>query len=457
MVHNVDDFQQIIDDLRPFWATEPWLLRQMAASLCERGDGIGGIHIRDKTVTKLSHPSWRIEALAAVISRFVNYLPDMGIAVNTLDQPRLVVPFDEIQRRLEVEQNLRHTYNMTEDSFTDSMDHLLNLTQSQGGWDKQTDPQWFSPPRQRLMEVAKMACPPETPARAREMTIEDADKLYKTPVGGFVRNFNLSTDLCTIGPTIEELHSLLIAPVSLSISQRLLPVFGECKEDTLLWRGVTSGGISRLGGWTRLHRQRLILLTNGTADHNETILILSEGAQNVYEPADYGPSDFAQDRFDVGFTEIRACEPDCSMYDSMVSVKPPVPLGEQFKVKYLVDIDGHGFSGRWRAFLFSRSLGLKATIFREWHDSRLIPWRHFVPLDNRHDFVANKIASQGRSWASQVLRDEDMDIYVFLLLLEYGRIIDDNRDHIGYGGDGGELDDFDKSFVTRDESISSPS
>ena len=34
-------------------------------------------------------------------------------------------------------------------------------------------------------------------------------------------------------------------------------------------------------------------------------------------------------------------------------------------------------------------------------------------------------------------------IYMFRLLLEYGRIIDDNRDRIGYSGDGSELDKYD--------------
>ena len=34
-------------------------------------------------------------------------------------------------------------------------------------------------------------------------------------------------------------------------------------------------------------------------------------------------------------------------------------------------------------------------------------------------------------------------IYMFRLLLEYARIVDDNRDRIGYSGDGSELDSFD--------------
>jgi hypothetical protein len=155
------------------------------------------------------------------------------------------------------------------------------------------------------------------------------------------------------------------------------------------------------------------------------------------------------------------------------------PFSEQFKSKYLIDIDGHSFSGRWRAFQLSKSLGIKATIFREWHDSRLFAWRHFVPMDNRyddlyslmtyfigldpktssqdafsisepyiqsHDFEAEVIAAQSREWAHHALRNEDLDIYLYLLLLEYGRIIDDNRDIIGYSGDGSELDYFDDQY-----------
>lgn len=35
-------------------------------------------------------------------------------------------------------------------------------------------------------------------------------------------------------------------------------------------------------------------------------------------------------------------------------------------------------------------------------------------------------------------------IYTFRLLIEYARIIDDNRDTIGYSGDGSELAKYDR-------------
>ena len=106
----------------------------------------------------------------------------------------------------------------------------------------------------------------------------------------------------------------------------------------------------------------------------------------------------------------------------------------------------------------STSLPIKATIFREWHDSRLIPWVHFVPMDNRftdfwgimeyflgykgekieiegHDRAAEKIAMAGQEWANKVLRKEDMQIYVHRLLLEYARVSDDRREKMGWVGD----------------------
>lgn len=42
---------------------------------------------------------------------------------------------------------------------------------------------------------------------------------------------------------------------------------------------------------------------------------------------------------------------------------------------------------------------------------------------------------------------------MFRLLLEYGRIIDDNRDRIGYDGDGSELDKYDGVAKTDKDQV----
>ena len=44
------------------------------------------------------------------------------------------------------------------------------------------------------------------------------------------------------------------------------------------------------------------------------------------------------------------------------------------------------------------------------------------------------IAEQGREWAGRVLRKEDMEVYFYRLLLEWGRVTDDRREEIGFMG-----------------------
>ncbi|CAK3840860.1 Hypothetical predicted protein [Lecanosticta acicola] len=92
--------------------------------------------------------------------------------------------------------------------------------------------------------------------------------------------------------------------------------------------------------------------------------------------------------------------------------------------------------------MLSSSVPVKATIFSEWHDSRLVPWKHFVPIQNHfediwgvldyflpgclldpghdtssstgkqdcagHDGVAERIGLDGSQWAQQTLRKDDM-------------------------------------------------
>lgn len=145
---------------------------------------------------------------------------------------------------------------------------------------------------------------------------------------------------------------------------------------------------------------------------------------------------------------------DCNYTGPYFEKSETISMSAMFQGKYLVDIDGNSFSGRYLAFLRSTSLPIKATLFREWHDARLVAWKHFVPMDNRfvdyyaimdyflgsggdeqgagHDEEGEMIATEGKMWADQVLRREDMQIYVLRLLLEYARVSDERRDQMGW-------------------------
>ncbi|KAL8946703.1 MAG: hypothetical protein Q9222_006937 [Ikaeria aurantiellina] len=513
-VHNIDDFDQIMDDLRPFWAIEPKMLRNLAANMWrDEKHGVAGIHIRNHKVVKETNESWRSKTLINLIEKFVKHLPDMDIAMNRLDQPRVVVPWDDMQAHLRKELETRRLPPQAAGNFTTDMDDLLNTTSDEEP-PSMEDAQWFPAAGKQYMDTAKVACPPESYARNPDSAKQDPEKLYKDGLGGVITNFNLSSDLCTIGPDVQDLHGFLFAGSSVLPTKRLVPIFGECKvnvnsdilfpanmywkhderydynerhdnknweqkANSMIWRGVTSGGTNVADNWQKMHRQRLVQILNSTVMTSKRVRILAEQTDKPgqYENfRQFHPSEFAANHTDVGFTEPVSCYPDCSFYEGLFDWKPQAAFSETFKQKFVVDVDGHSFSGRWHAFLESKSLGIKATIFREWHDSRLFAWRHFVPMDNRyddvytiltyflgvgvsprervpdptddahvveHDMEGKRIASQGREWAKKVLRRDDIEIYMFRLLLEYGRIIDDNRDRIGYDGDGSELDKYD--------------
>ena len=479
-VHNVDDFEQIMDDLRPFWGVEPAIIRSLAAHMsANEVDGLSGIHIRNHKIWRVSNKNWRAETFVKMLEKFVKFLPDMDIAMNRLDQPRVVVPWDDMQKLLAKEVASRR---ILPDAPADWSTNMTGFLQDNEIDPLITDPEWFNAPGQQYMLIAKEACPPESHARTTNSSMSSAESLYKESLGGFISNFNRSSDLCTVGPEIQDKHGFLYASSTVVASKRLLPVFGECKvnvnndilfpanmyykgddrydynpkfdykwedkAESMIWRGVTSGGTNTAENWKEMHRQRLVLLSNSTFMVDKEVRIMS---QDEAKPGSYEnfwhfkPSAFAEAHTDVGFTEGASCIPDdCPFYSDVWTYKSGISLSEQFKNKFVVDVDGHSFSGRWRAFLQSRSLGIKSTIFREWHDSRLFAWRHFVPMDNRyddlysiltyfiglgspqvagrneepyvqrHDFEGRKLAQQGREWASKVLRKEDLEVRVHI-------------------------------------------
>lgn len=232
----------------------------------------------------------------------------------------------------------------------------------------------------------------------------------------------------------------------------------EMKKTSLFWRGATSEGFSIAGNWKGMTRQRLVHLTNTTHGKQHVALLSYEGYSGL--TLDSIPSSsITLPQIDVGISKVTRCGSDCSAQEINLGSKDMVPFQAHWQHKYLFDLDGAGFSGRFLSFLKSRSLPFKTALFREWYDSRLTPWLHFVPQDLRlhdlystlgyfaglsgrvngreikmvpHEQEAKKIAEEGSQWAARVLRKEDMEIYMFRLLLEWGRLTDDRRDELGF-------------------------
>lgn len=91
---------------------------------------------------------------------------------------------------------------------------------------------------------------------------------------------------------------------------------------------------------------------------------------------------------------------------------------------------------QWTVLRFpaERQSDFKMAVFREWHEEWLRPWIHFVPLSLKGDeylesvmyfeedeigkLQARRIAEQSSEWAKSALRNEDLEVWLFRLLLE---------------------------------------
>ncbi|KAK8087539.1 hypothetical protein PG997_002500 [Apiospora hydei] len=496
----VEDFwDQIYHDLNPFWGLDARRIRK------EAWDYEMTINIRNHNASAESDWFWTTIWLS-MIKTIEEYLPDMDIALNAMDEPRLVVPWEDINRYVQKEKEMRvltppkdvvSDFKPLSKPGTDRRPFTRNKK-----WES-TEPYWL---------VARRGCHPQSPARLAG-TVRSFDK---TPAfvpanaaphqyRGYTSNFSLSTEFCH-QPDLQALEGIFIKPLSTSATKVLFPMFGGSKlavnneillpapmywkeeerftgdgyqggpwkekMDGVIWRGVATGGRNKENNWKSFQRHRFVAMNNGTkltraeAEVEAPInFAMPLPEYNLTAQKDAKLGQWVRDSTDVAFTELMCDDKleankewgHCVYTDPHFQIELGQPLSYQFDFKYLPDIDGNSFSGRYLGFLRSTSLPIKSTLFREWHDSRLFAWKHFVPMDTRfgdyygileyfmgydggesgkkvpaHDAEAEKIAMAGKEWAEKVLRKEDMQIYVLRLLLEYARLSDDRRETMGW-------------------------
>ncbi|KAI5460771.1 hypothetical protein BGZ63DRAFT_357798 [Mariannaea sp. PMI_226] len=286
----------------------------------------------------------------------------------------------------------------------------------------------------------------------------------------FVTNLSSTQNLCK-HPEYGTMHGLMMSPVSFRLIQEAVPVLStgvpstmgdilfpspaymepeflyeektdvkwENKHNNLYWAGSTTGGFARNNKWQLFHRQRFVELAQNLKRKNYYLQVKDGLIQRV-------KSSFLNGRlFDVVFTRIFQCERKyCRHQDAYFGVKAWANKDEALRSKFAFDIDGNGISGRYYKLLASRSVPLKQTLFREWHDDRLVPWMHYIPISQSMEELpelvfyltstepgrqrAKQIADSGRLWYSKAFREADRSIYVYRLMLELARLQDPKRE-----------------------------
>ena len=431
----IEDFwDQIYDDLAPFWAKEPKILRQQAKSMAT-------ISIRNHVQIVRTDFEWARE-IALMFAPIVHLVPDLDFAMNLMDEPRVVVPYDDLEDALEEERLRREAHfslplHKVHQKLTSIDDGEIDVANDiSNTWiqskDQEFDPYW---------PIALEGCPSDSPSRKayRRRSQKDipeypldvitAETLNQTHYyKGFVKDVAASLDICT-QPELEFLHGALVNPKQTSYRHDLVPIFSGSKFSTnndiilpapkhysddgnfqlpermdqfqdfdaiwptmrnsVIWRGAPSGGLVHSGNWQTFHRHRFVSMTNWTllsaADHGwkPQNWRTWDGLPDTITPKAYQERQMDQwtsSLIDTGFTSA-ACTPTgnltCNLaYDQLLSRK----LHEIVDYRYVPDVDGTSYSARFRAFLLSDGIPIKSTLYKTWSDNRLVEWVHYIPL-----------------------------------------------------------------------------
>jgi len=537
-----DFFDQIYHDLEPFWDVDSSEIRAFPASWPYV------ITIRNGTLRRWTDEPPNIAPwLDLWETGFgglpLDDLPDIDLAFNGEDEPKLFVPWETINDHIKAAEPRKHTDRSTANQPI--LSDFSSYPPLPFDRPKDTKIPWADFPEDwPLWLAAREACEPTSRARTAHGE-EDYSKPPTFPsfsldhmYEGYVSNWSKAKSACA-NPNIRNIHASFIAMQSYSnenpmpnqkaVIKTIVPLLAGCKihdvnneilippamqwpnskidsefgfhfkegssvpwekkQNVVMWRGSASGGINTADNWTRFQRHRFLAMLNGTlaAAHervadkplpphvpggrpplphnfplpNQTLYHLA-ALDSATAPTNLG--NWISNHTDAAFVHLRCYPPpswfsgdgsDCPYSGPYYTVKPVLPAAEMSKYKYQPDTDGASYSGRYRAILQSNSLPMKATIYDEWHDSRLVPWKHFVPMDvsnvdmwglmeyffgykeerEAHDGVAKRIAEEGSEWTRKVIRTEDMLVYLYRLILELARLSDERRDRMGYVGD----------------------
>ena len=494
----IDDFDNMYADLSPFWSLSPGDIRLRAwESISNPWNNIGGVLVRKGKAQLVGHPPeshrWMLEGFINMTKPFVRWLPDMDIPLNLNDEPRSAMVWREVQDRLAIARG--HTQLPPRDNGDFEADRQWMPVPGELIEESRYREGSF---HDSFFRYGVVGCHTSTRARRERhwnLRYGCAQCLAEHTQFHFVSDWAAAADPCH-QPDFADNYGLHSSPSTFKGTNELMPVFSQSKaygyndilypspwnwvertkyapntsypdpafsskETKLFWRGGTSEGMSAgSGAWKGMARQRLLHMFNNATEDERSLLLLPATTPDPTVPAGEGQMYRFQELAPSALHEQLSADvyivrniDRCAGRDCLAQhaefhpeYSEAVDFQENWRFKYLVDLDGAGFSGRFLPFLQSRSVPFKASLAREWWEPRVTAWLHFVPMDIRltevwsllayfmgwreqeggrgerrwliapHEREAEKIANAGREWAGKVLRKEDMEIYLFRLL-----------------------------------------
>ena len=495
----IDTFDQIDDDLLPFWNIKPEVLRKRADDMADV-PGVSVITIKDGKVTHSDtgddQQNKDLKELSTMIGKFSAHLPDMVLPINLSPSPRILPTWEEANGKGQADLGpmaaliSKRSLLSVDGSIAEP---TLHSRDDDSGPKGPVSAELVSPNDFRKMLA--QACPPDSPLRTRPQwnfaefcssCIEHHSK------HAFITGWHKSMETCQ-EPDLKNLHEIFMTSPKVPPVPKLMPLFSLSKTDafkdiliplprttlggepdmkwdftrrydSLFWRGdVGSQEGTNTQAICGSQKYRLLHMFLDPSPRDEVTLLLPvRGRKNrfTYEKASVQEASSVAP-FDMGVSGFSECRGDhCELVREVFGAKDEGQEPLEYRYVLQVDEDG-GPPPQLMRTIRSNSVPLVSTIFRSWYTERVQPYLHFVPVDPRYHSLhttylyftgtAGKgkingrdtklkgrpddgewIAREGKKWARQALGEKDMEAYLFRLLLEWGRLIDDNRDSIGY-------------------------
>ncbi|KAG8745102.1 Glycosyltransferase Family 90 domain containing protein [Ceratobasidium sp. 414] len=464
--HNVqllDDYDTINHDLEPFWGIAPHVLRHTQHEW-ERQDGTytlasenGHIRVGAHTLGKqvdelLPRANMQIDLLSEV----ARWLPDFRATFTAHDGPYQFIASE--LKEAAIAAHKRHTH----------LDHESLPHRPYGGWrdgcpansslhNVQASQNWDVRPDMEARHAAR----PKTFIHDHVRSMDPCKHPDLVHTNGFlaahsqgpgVRRFMVPAfSMCTT-PLHSDIRTIPIEQWTEDVG--IDPVWEDKPNDRVLWRGSNTGILfAPSQPWNLSQRARLIKLAN-EKEGVRSVLRPLEPERAVGRPVEERSGEMNERLFDIAFAgePIQCEEPVCTEMKSIFEYRGRMDWSAANRYKYIMDIDGNGWSARFKRLMTTNSMILKTTIFPEWYMDRVMPWVHYVPVkvdltdlydimeffrgdgqgQGGHDDLARKIGLAGKIWSKTFYRKEDMIAYLFRLFLEYARVMDLNRENMAF-------------------------
>lgn len=471
-VQMIDEYDNINHLITPFWGVSPATIRENVRDTVTSEDRgrILPLFIRNGELVKPEH-GWNpvpeeahwpvleeeanltLQVLTQMMRKFVHHLPDMEILFNLMDEPSLVMPNDLLNQLVQTAKKERQT-EIRSNYFSELP--VWKESPLHYGYD------YVSLGQTMAYRQITQSCPLDSPAR--QINGRDLVSSYTLGPLGFIHNISEFLNPCN-QPSLRYHHGFFDRPSTLFLYSSVLPIFSqskigtfndllfpslliytgsyvapvdesqdmewELKRDQMHWRGTSTGGDATVGGLWRNHRQRFVKAMDNITNPVKILKKVDNGwIEDLMSPA------AAQELFDVKFTMLVQGS-GSAVYEMEMQEFDIAPYEDQqqlWKWKFLLDVDGFAWSGRFSELLKSKSLVFHSSMFQVWYDPWLWPWVHYVPLGlNGSDWfesvrffaqeetgkhLAKRMAYESSQWAKSVLRKEDAEVWLFRMLLE---------------------------------------